>query len=177
MQFDVAQLLTEPIGTTRWFQIQENAVPLQGVGDVWLQGGIQLTRTDSGIWAFSDIKVSRPTVCSRCLEDCIQVLTISLDQQYLEKLTVRMHSTPLPFDSDEDRLDLGADLTLDISEVVRQGIESSSPIKFLCQESCSGLCSNCGINLNESRCNCKMNHSDPRWAPLDRILSSMKTGS
>ena len=37
---------------------------------------------------------------------------------------------------------------------LRETLILEHPISFVCQESCRGLCPQCGINLNESRCAC-----------------------
>ena len=37
---------------------------------------------------------------------------------------------------------------------LRETLILEHPISFVCQESCKGLCPQCGINLNESSCAC-----------------------
>ena len=45
------------------------------------------------------------------------------------------------------------------------------PSKFLCKESCKGLCPKCGKNLNEGSCTCNTRETDPRLAVLKKLLS------
>lgn len=70
--------------------------------------------------------------CGRCLEDY-----------------------PAPY---QGRFHLGysveGKVTLDVTDDIRQEILLSYPVKFLCNESCQGLCLRCGKNLNEGRCSC-----------------------
>ncbi|HLD40656.1 MAG TPA: DUF177 domain-containing protein, partial [Candidatus Omnitrophota bacterium] len=47
-----------------------------------------------------------------------------------------------------------SDTSIDISEDIRQEIILEYPDKPLCEETCLGLCVNCGRNLNEGNCNC-----------------------
>ena len=44
---------------------------------------------------------------------------------------------------------------VEIDEDVRQELILDYPIKVVCKEDCLGLCSNCGQNLNKTKCECK----------------------
>ncbi len=46
----------------------------------------------------------------------------------------------------EDHIELG--------EVVREQLQLQIPFQPLCSETCKGLCSNCGTDLNQGRCAC-----------------------
>jgi uncharacterized protein len=56
-----------------------------------------------------------------------------------------------------------------ISEDIRQFMLLNVPVKLLCSESCKGLCTNCGENLNTSECNCKEEFIDSRWENLKKL--------
>ena len=71
--------------------------------------------------------------CSRCLNDI--VLPIAKDF----RLNIAIDKS---------------DTSIDISEDIRQEIILEYPDKPLCEETCLGLCVNCGRNLNEGNCNC-----------------------
>lgn len=63
------------------------------------------------------------------------------------------------------------DYKLDTDALLRDDILLELPSKFLCKESCKGLCPKCGKNLNEGNCNCNMHEADPRLAVLKQLLS------
>jgi uncharacterized protein len=44
---------------------------------------------------------------------------------------------------------------VDIFEILSQQVFLLNPEKHLCSESCRGLCSRCGTNLNQKTCDCK----------------------
>lgn len=44
---------------------------------------------------------------------------------------------------------------IDLTQLAREEIMLDYPEKFLCREDCKGLCSSCGVNLNDEYCNCK----------------------
>ena len=62
------------------------------------------------------------------------------------------------------------DYKLDTDALLRDDILLELPSKFLCKESCKGLCPKCGKNLNEGPCNCNTNETDPRLAVLKQLL-------
>ena len=45
--------------------------------------------------------------------------------------------------------------TVDLSKVVDDLIMINSPMNFLCDEDCKGICVGCGSNLNKQECKCK----------------------
>ncbi len=60
----------------------------------------------------------------------------------------------------------GNSLTVSLVEPVRQALMLALPMMPLCAESCRGLCSSCGTNLNEKSCDCEDETTDPRWDGL-----------
>ena len=45
---------------------------------------------------------------------------------------------------------------VDFTDDIRQEIVMEYPIKPLCQENCKGVCPQCGQNLNETTCDCRV---------------------
>ena len=43
---------------------------------------------------------------------------------------------------------------VDLSKIVDDVIMVSSPVTFLCDEDCKGICLGCGVNLNDEQCKC-----------------------
>jgi uncharacterized protein len=48
------------------------------------------------------------------------------------------------------------------------------PMKPLCKEDCAGLCTVCGKDLNQGKCVCTQEETDPRWAELLKLKNSNK---
>jgi uncharacterized protein len=55
---------------------------------------------------------------------------------------------------------------LDLAEAIGEEMILSQSLLALCKPDCKGLCPQCGINLNEDRCECSQEESDPRWDAL-----------
>jgi uncharacterized protein len=58
---------------------------------------------------------------------------------------------------------------IDLDPIVREQILLALPGYPVCGESCRGLCSVCGANLNERECGCDRHVPDPRWAGLKDV--------
>lgn len=103
-------------------------------------------------------------VCDRCSED------------FVRKMEGRIQ-TLLTFDEGKAGNDEDADVRflpprtveIDLQGDVIDALVLSVPSKLLCQESCKGLCVQCGTNLNSGSCNCTEQSNDPRWDDLKKI--------
>jgi uncharacterized protein len=77
---------------------------------------------------------------------------------------------PAPLEGETYKLD---DDVLDLEPLVRDALLLELPTVPLCREECAGLCSNCGVDLNVTTCDCTTEDFDPRWAALRSLdLSS-----
>ncbi|MFO7937414.1 MAG: DUF177 domain-containing protein [Kiritimatiellia bacterium] len=59
----------------------------------------------------------------------------------------------------------------DLTDAIREAIILNLPAYPRCSETCKGLCGVCGVNLNESSCNCNAESGDMRWSALDALDS------
>lgn len=44
--------------------------------------------------------------------------------------------------------------TVDLSKIVDDIVSINSPTTFLCSDDCKGICTGCGVNLNDQQCKC-----------------------
>jgi uncharacterized protein len=58
---------------------------------------------------------------------------------------------------------------IDLDPILREQVLLALPGYPVCRESCRGLCSACGANLNERDCGCDRRVPDPRWAGLAKV--------
>lgn len=77
-------------------------------------------------------------------------------------------------EDDEDRLYI-EDGLFDLEPVLRDAVVLALPMQPVCRETCAGLCSECGIRLDE---NPDHHHDavDPRWASLQGLVETVKDG-
>ena len=81
--------------------------------------------------------------CDRCLDGIARSITLPINQTFYK-------------DGTDGELDeyVYSGSKLDATKAVYDEIVLSLPSSFLCNEDCKGLCPKCGINLNESQCDC-----------------------
>jgi len=98
--------------------------------------------------------------CDRCMEEVNEVLSVEIDKDF----NVETDQV------DQDFYDYLEGNLLDLEKMVLDEIYVNLPMKVLCKESCLGLCSSCGINLNQSACTCENEPIDLRWAGLKDLF-------
>ncbi len=160
MKVNVAQLLKEPIGSSRDWDIRGE----EADSGIQLNGRVRLLRTDRGILVSGKISTRVDILCSRCLTHIEYPLDLDIEEEYFPTIDVSS-GTPLPLPED-DGFPIGANHILDLGEVVRQYILLATPMKPLCRDECQGLCPQCGENLNYGPCSCKP-PVDQRWVKLE----------
>ena len=60
MYFNVSQLLREPSGSVRRFEVSDDFEARDGAETMTLQGSVSLLRTDRGIWVSAEFRNSGP---------------------------------------------------------------------------------------------------------------------
>lgn len=107
--------------------------------------------------------------CDRCLVEYDK----NIEQDIMVHFSVRK-SVDEPLEAvvseEEGDLDDIIDDRIDIAAVLREQIVLQIPMKALCSETCKGLCSRCGANLNEKDCGCDRTSIDPRLIKLKDLL-------
>lgn len=158
MQYNVAQLLKEPTGATRRYELNEG---LEGLDPELrflgpLVGRVQLLRTNSGILVTGELSTAVQVTCNRCLEPIAQEVRFQLEESFrplLEVYTGR-YIPPEAFEGEQDDLEDEALIiderhTLDLSEVIRQAIWLALPMYPSCNWQGNGLCPNLTRRLEE----------------------------
>ncbi len=175
LEFNVAQLLKEPTGASREYEIEESVEDLDE--DVKPAGPLRgkLIFLHAGryrILVTGKLEVPLYLTCSRCLETYVELVKLDIEEEF--KATVDVETGALlPVEGEVDEANLiDASHTLDMKEVIRQNILVNIPLRPLCSPTCAGLCPYCGHNLNEGPCECKEEVIDPRWAALKKLLKT-----
>ncbi len=168
MRYNVAQLLKEPIGSTRDYRLDEIFRGSERFAD-HVHGPLTLLKTHQGVLATAELDVEAVKVCGRCLSEYPLNLSLSIEEEFFPMLDIntgRRLSVPFGFEGahiDESH-------TMELAEVLRQYVITNSPMKPLCRPECAGLCHDCGVNLNQQKCECGEANLDPRWRDLASLL-------
>jgi uncharacterized protein len=101
--------------------------------------------------------------CVRCLEDVDLDLGVELQELYV--YPGRAH------DEDEDELrELEGDL-IDFEPALRDAVVLALPFQPVCREDCPGLCSECGVRLEQAPDHTHET-ADLRWAALAGLVTA-----
>jgi uncharacterized protein len=178
MQYNVAQLLKEPTGSSRSYQLDEIPVGVERFAE-HVRGSVKLMKTHQGVLVNLRLDVDALLTCGRCLSEFPLNLSLGIEEEFFSVIDVDTGcSLAAPAGPDGTLLE-GALLdgvlideshTLDLFEVVRQYSITNSPMKPLCRPECGGLCQGCGANLNRQECQCGQPTLDPRWGDLAGLL-------
>lgn len=105
-------------------------------------------------------KVEYVGVCDRCLKETVKSYTVNINRVIVVSLE----------NEENDDIAVVPDMQLDLEDFCYPDIVMSLPTKLLCKDSCKGLCSVCGKNLNDGDCGCQTKEIDPRLAALAELL-------
>ena len=173
-QWNVAQLLKEPIGATRHFDVL--ATVLQAEADVTqaapLTGQVSMLRTNLGVLVAGVLAGWVTVECTRCLRPVTIPVTVELEEEFKPTVDV-LRGTYVAVDEDDTALLIDGHHVLDIGEVLRQAVLLEVPIQALCRPDCAGLCQTCGQDLNDGPCDCSSEETDPRWQELSALLDDI----
>lgn len=105
-----------------------------------IQATVELSFSIAGKDMLVSGKISgmREVECARCLRRVTQPFCEAFTETYSTKTEI-----------------------IDIMYVVRQTLALTEEIRFLCAPDCSGLCAQCGKNLNEGPCGCQPENLSP----------------
>ena len=168
-QFNVAQLLKQPSGTRRVYDIDTSEVPpldddLKVITP--FRGQVRFTRVGIGILVTGELETTVELECTRCLTAFQTPTWFEIEEEFRPTLDIQS-GAKLPQEPDQDAATLiDQRHILDLAEVVRQNLLLSLPPSPVCRSDCQGLCPHCGQNRNEGSCDCDTEIIDPRWAVL-----------
>jgi len=188
MQFNVAQLLKEPVGAVRQYQLNEDISSLDLELDLLgpLVGPVQIMRTNSGVLVTSDLRTAVRVNCGRCLEPIVMPLRIQLEESFrpLTEVETGRYLRPDEFEGDsadfeDEALLIDEHHILDITEVVRQNIWLAMPMYPSCNWEGAGECPNLIAQraalqqsaVAEEEADALPEGVDPRWAALLKLRS------
>lgn len=108
--------------------------------------------------------MSFSAVCGRCGKNTEHKIEAQFSRPVAQKLT----------EEDDEYIIAAENGDVDIDEAVSEAVYMEMPVRFLCKESCKGLCPVCGADLNDTSCSCVNKEIDPRLAKLREYLDSIE---
>ena len=150
------------------FQSNINNLPFRET--VFLNENYDLTisskKISLGFKIFGKLKALIECQCIRCLKRTPYNTSISINLTLInneskkEKDYININDI-VYIESNKSYFNIGS--------ILADMIELSKPYNPMCEESCKGLCPNCGQNLNNKKCICKKNKIDSPFEKLKNI--------
>ncbi len=159
-------------------QLAFNIAEIQFVGPV--QGYVQLLRhSEDSIYVKAEVSAEIEMQCRRCLDP----FNIGIAGLFEVQFTPANNPEDLSTEGFEDDERYYDGETFDISEDTRQALVIQIPVWPLCSDECSGLCTDCGVNLNDEQCVCvdvedsefEVQRVNSPFAELPQLLASAKS--
>jgi uncharacterized protein len=129
---------------------------------------LELVKAFSEIVVTGTVGAELELECSRCLKKYKRIMREPVNVVYhpLKELSPDRHELT------DDEMDMGfyQGEELDLQELVREQILLNIQMKPLCDESCRGICPQCGTDLNTDTCSCETKKVDSRLEVLKKLL-------
>jgi DUF177 domain-containing protein len=137
---NVAGLLKGPTGEARLYQLALDRFPLgDGLVARDVTGQVKLTRLREAVMAQVDVAGVVPLECARCLQLYDQAFETSFAEEYRQTVDLRTGVDLAPAgNEDDDTALIDENHELDLSEVLRQEILVSLPMRPDCGAGCPG---------------------------------------
>ena len=99
--------------------------------------------------------------CARCLTDFNNTIETKFQAAIVHKEDIESDEVQLVMTDGNVRMD----------DTIKQLVYLSMPMRSLCNNNCKGICPDCGVNLNNKKCQCENNLIDPRFEKLKDLLN------
>jgi len=132
---NVAQLLKEPIGSSRSYDIDE-VIDEQVAGSV--KGKITLVRSRQGILVRGKLTAEVELICSRCLNTFLYPISFTIEEEFLPTVDISS-GLPLFLSEESNGFNIDSNHMLDLGKLIRQYILLNLPMKPLCRPDCAGI--------------------------------------
>lgn len=129
---------------------------------------LQFTRSGFFIFMKGDIAGELIFVCDRCLGSFPYFQQEQVDLTLLPAHPSNHPVGDLALSPDELEVRTYQGEWLDILEILEEQMSLGLPMKKVCSESCKGICSQCGNNLNQQNCICPA--TDPSEHPFGGLV-------
>jgi uncharacterized protein len=112
--------------------------------------------------------------CARCLGEFDAEVREKVDIELRPIFDLERSGHEMELGTDDLDVEFFKGDTLDLSHIAAEQIALAIPMKPLCREDCTGICSECGADLREGPCQCPPKRTDSQWNKLLRLKEQME---
>jgi uncharacterized protein len=133
----------------------------------------QIEKEPNSLFVGGRLKGEINIVCGRCLQT--YTLPVDIEVGFIFASEDASFSTAMPLDmeielDEKDLMIKPLTKEIDLLELVRESLILEVPMQPLCREDCAGLCSKCGVNLNERKCDCEQDEEANPFAAIKKKI-------
>jgi len=178
MEFDVEEIGEEGLSFSLLLnkdQLEIDQKDLSISIDIAVNGS--LTRLGDDIFLNGNVVTCVIASCSRCLDTLSFPIDSDFKSHFISSSDSDLSKNEVELSTSDIDTEVYENQQIDLTQSVRDGILLAVPVICLCADSCKGICSQCGKNLNQGLCNC-LNESfvDPRLESLSAFKNKFLRG-
>ncbi len=127
-----------------------------------------LEHTGGEIRVTGQIQVAMEADCDRCLSKARFDIDAPIDLFY-EPASAVEGEDEIAIDAGQAEIGFYEGPGIELEDILREQVLLMLPMHRLCDEACQGICPLCGLNRNESPCQCSAAPADDRWSGLKQF--------
>ena len=147
-------LLNKQVNTPKDFQMSGTHSEFEN--EVIIDGAYYFSENNA-LHISGSVRTEISVCCDRCLKPFTSVLQATFEEEFMSK---NLDKTYYACDNEG----------IDLDGIMYEILQSAMPEKFLCLESCKGLCDQCGTDLNKFICQCDTREINPKFEMLKSLL-------
>lgn len=163
-ELDVSVTLAEPLGS--------DVIAIAAGASLDLQ--LRLESVSEGVLVTGTATGTATGECVRCLRELSQEVDVDITELFAYGDT-RSRRTAEEGEDPEPLPVLDGDL-LDLETTVTDAVVTSLPFQPVCTPDCAGLCSECGVRLDDAEPGHSHEVLDPRWSALSGLAGGGDEG-
>ncbi|AVM00362.1 metal-binding protein [Gordonia iterans] len=131
---------------------------------------LRLESVSEGVLVTGTVRAGTQGQCGRCLEAVNGDVDLFLTELFAYPESETEQTT------DEEDVARLVDDEVDLEQLIIDAVGTELPLSPVCDESCPGLCVECGIRLADAEPGHGHETIDPRWAGLARFADGGEAG-
>ena len=155
MRVAIGELLTGRRAAQRLAFYERLAPPAEDTALLQpVEGELVLTKAGRTVALTGRLRTALSLVCGACLARFEQSLEFALEEEFGPFAASAGGPGPVELQPPDFVIPVGANETIDLTEIIRQHLILALPISPRCREGCPGLCPACGADLTAGPCVC-----------------------
>jgi uncharacterized protein len=150
-----------------WWRVGKEEDPIVGI-DPTFKVRVKIYRVGTRFLLSGDLEGDIQAQCDRCLELYHRRIETTF-KLFLAVPTLEGRKGDLELEEEDLEVKFIREEEVNLDEIIKEQIYLSFPIKSLCREDCPGLCPQCGMNLKEGRCGCRIQEGHPAFSKLKEL--------